>query len=71
MYEAENLLNEYDWEWDWDIGQGYNDAENAELQRVREIVSQGIKAYYADTELVRKDIEAEQLADERQQRIYE
>lgn len=42
MYEAENILNEYDWEDGWDLGDGYNKQQLAILAKVREIISNAI-----------------------------
>ena len=55
MYEAENILCEWDWEWGWDIGDGYTAEQLEVLRQVREVISAGIDRYYADKELVARD----------------
>ncbi len=42
MYEAENILNEYDWEDGWDLGDGYNKEQLEILANVREIIKETI-----------------------------
>ena len=44
MYEAENILCEFDWEWDWDLGDGYTAAQLKTLADVRNIIKAGIEA---------------------------
>lgn len=38
MYEAENILCEWDWEDGWDLGDGYDKSQLETLARVREII---------------------------------
>ena len=42
MYEAENILCEFDWE--WELGVGYTDAQLKTLADVRKIIKEGIEA---------------------------
>lgn len=62
MYEAENVLNEWDWEWDWDLGDGYNKDQLEILKQVRKTISDGIKAFHADP------IEVQRYRDERERK---
>lgn len=64
MYEAENVLNEWDWEWDWDLGQGYNDEQLEILMQVRKTISDGIKAFHnnpAEVQRYKDERECEKL----------
>lgn len=38
MYEAENILCEWDWEDGWDLGDGYDKAQLETLAKVRNIL---------------------------------
>lgn len=38
MYEAENILCEWDWEDGWDLGDGYNKEQLEILAKVRDII---------------------------------
>lgn len=38
MYEAENILCEWDWEDGWDLGDGYDKEQLEVLARVRSII---------------------------------
>lgn len=38
MYEAENILCEWDWEDGWDLGDGYSNAQLKVLAKVRDII---------------------------------
>lgn len=38
MYEAENILCEWDWEDGWDLGDGYNKEQLEILTKVRDII---------------------------------
>lgn len=79
MYEAENILNEYDWDllqlgrsqWGWDIGDGYNEYQLKELARVRAIISEGIKAYEANPKLKQEAKEKRELAKRKEALIKE
>ena len=42
MYEAENILCEWDWEDGWDLGDGYNNAQLQVLSEVRNILHAAI-----------------------------
>ncbi len=42
MYEAENILNEYDWEDGWDLGDNYNKEQREILASIRKIISDAI-----------------------------
>lgn len=42
MYEAENILNEYDWEDGWDLGDGYDEEQRKILEKVRTIIRDAI-----------------------------
>lgn len=48
MDEAWHILNEWDWEWGWDIGDGYDQQEREELERVRKIINDGIETFESD-----------------------
>lgn len=62
MYEAENVLNEWDWEWDWDLGDGYNSEQLDILEKVRKTISDGIKAFHSNP------IEVQRYKDERERK---
>lgn len=72
MSEAENILNEYDWEWGWDIGDGYNKKQLEVLADVRNTISEGIKAYESNLELkkIEKDKRDAQRLKEQKLRDY-
>ena len=38
MYEAENILCEWDWEDDWDLGDGYDNDQLEVLAKIRNII---------------------------------
>ena len=38
MYEAENILCEWDWEDGWDLGDGYNKDQLETLKKIRGII---------------------------------
>ncbi len=42
MYEAENILNEYDWEDGWDLGDGYDKEQREILANIRNLISDAI-----------------------------
>lgn len=42
MYEAENILCEWDWENGWDLGDGYNKEQLQVLSNVRNIIHAAI-----------------------------
>ncbi len=42
MYEAENILNEYDWEDGWDLGDGYDKEQREILANIRKLISNAI-----------------------------
>ncbi len=42
MYEAENILCEWDWEDGWDLGDGYNKEQREILENVRAIIRDAI-----------------------------
>lgn len=42
MYEAENILNEYDWEYGWDLGDGYNKEQREILENIRTLIRTAI-----------------------------
>ncbi len=42
MYEAENILNEYDWEDGWDLGDGYDKEQRVILANIRKLISNAI-----------------------------
>ncbi|MCM1139580.1 MAG: hypothetical protein NC453_13500 [Muribaculum sp.] len=54
MYEAENALCEWDWEWDWDLGRGYDNEQLDILEQVCKIIADGIKAFHANPEEVKR-----------------
>lgn len=42
MYEAENILNEHDWEDGWDLGDGYDKEQREILASIRKLISNAI-----------------------------
>ncbi len=42
MYEAENILNEYDWEDGWDLGDCYDKEQREILANIRKLISDAI-----------------------------
>ncbi|MDE6381093.1 MAG: hypothetical protein K2L11_11535 [Muribaculaceae bacterium] len=42
MYEAENILCEWDWEDGWDLGDGYDKDQLEVLTKVRDIIRSDI-----------------------------
>ena len=71
MYEAENILCEWDWDWNWDLGDGYSTQQLEVLTEVRKTIREGIKAYESDPEAIRKHKEEQELKKLRRQRIEE
>ena len=42
MYEAENILCEWDWEDGWDLGDGYDNDQLEVLAKIRNIIKNAI-----------------------------
>lgn len=42
MYEAENILCEWDWEYGWDLGDGYDKEQRELLANIRNLISTAI-----------------------------
>lgn len=42
MYEAENILCEWDWEDGWDLGDGYNEQQLQTLEEIRKTIHQAL-----------------------------
>lgn len=61
MYEAENILCEWDWEWGWDIGFGYTKAQLEVLAEVRKTISDGIEAFESNPQLKQRAKEEKEL----------
>ena len=54
MYEAENILCEWDWDWNWDLGDGYSKQQLEALAEVRKTIREGIKAYESNPDSICK-----------------